>query len=229
MKNCYFCTFNQFEIAMKKVLPLLLLVLVICQCSPVNREKRPPTPREQYPEKFTTEYISQCAKKLIDYVPDHQFDPSIKPAFSERYFNLLEEAWAVPVDEIMGIGENEWLYYFMTGNGGDEYLDHTKTIRDVVVIDDYNAWVQMDYLELEHDIVMHFENGDWVISNFDGTEDECSRYIQNQRQQLRNIDWQKYYEKTIEDNKAYIPEEEIVALLDEFKAEVDAYFAKYPD
>ena len=229
-KNCYFCTFNQFEITMKKVLPLLLLVFVICQCSPVNREKRPPTPREQNPEKFTTEYIIKSAEKLIDYVPDHEFKPSIKPYFTDRYYSLLEESWALPVDDIMGIGENEWLYYFMTGNGGDEeFMDHSKKILEAVVMDDSNSWVQMEYLGQVHDIVMHFENGDWVIDNFDGTRDQMERYIKTQRENLRNIDWQKYYEVTIEDNKAYIPEEEIVAMLDEFKAEVNTYLAKYPD
>jgi hypothetical protein len=215
---------------MKKVLPLLLLVFVLCQCSPVKREKRPPTPREQYPEKFTTDYVNQSAKKLIDYVPDHEFNPSIKRYFNEEYYSLLEESWAVPVDDIMGIGENEWLYYFMTGNGGDEeFMDHSKNILETVVMDDYNAWVQMEYLGRIHDIVMHFENEDWVISNFDGTKDQMLRYIRDQRTHLRNINWQQYYDVTIEDNKAYIPEEEIVAMLDEFKAEVNAYLAKYPD
>lgn len=215
---------------MKKVLPLLLLVVVLCQCSPVKREKRPATPREQYPEKFTTDYVNQSAKKLIDYVPDHEFRSSIKPYFNEEYYSLLEESWAVPVDDIMGIGEDEWLYYFMTGNGGDEeFMDHTKNILETVVMDDYNAWVQMEYLGRVHDIVMHFENEDWVISNFDGTKDQMLRYIRDQRTHLRNINWQQYYDVTIEDNKAYIPESELVAMLDEFKAEVNAYLNKYPD
>jgi hypothetical protein len=214
---------------MKKALSFLLLALVVCQCAPVSREKRPQTPREQYPEKFTTDYINQSAKKLIDYVPDHEFKPSIKPYFNEEYYSLLEESWAVPVDDIMGIGENEWLYYFMTGNGGDEYSDRSKKILESMAMDDYNAWVQMEYLGSVHDIVMHFENGDWVISNFDGTKDRMIRYIRDQRAHLRNIDWQKYYDVTIEDNKAYIPESEIVAMLDAFKAEVNTYLAKYPD
>ena len=215
---------------MKKALPLLLLAVVLCQCSPVKKEKRPPTAREQYPEKFTTEYIIKSAEKLIDYVPDHEFNPSIKPHFTDRYFSLLEESWAVPVDDIMGIGENEWLYYFMTGNGGDEeFMDHSKNILEAVVMDDSNSWVQMEYLGRVHDIVMHFENGDWVIDNFDGTRDQMERYIKTQREHLRNIDWQKYYDVTIEDNKAYVPEKELVALLDEFKAEVNAYLNKYPD
>ena len=214
---------------MKKLLPILLLVLVVCQCSPVTREKRPATPREQYPEKFTTDYINQSAMKLVDYIPDHEFNPSIKPYFNEEYYKLLEESWAIPVDDIMGIGENEWLYYFLTGNDGDESLDHSKNILESVAMDDYNAWVQMDYLGNVHDIVMHFENGDWVISNFDGTKDQMIRYIRSQREHLRSIDWQQYYEATIEDNKAYIPEEDIVSWLDEYKAEVDAYFAKYPE
>lgn len=214
---------------MKKLLPALLLMLVICQCSPVKREKRQPTPWDQYPEKFTKEYISESAIRLIDYVPDHEFNPSIKPAFGEQYFSLLEEAWAVPVVDIDGIGENEWLYYFLTGNDGDEYTDRTKTVLEAMMMDDWNSYAKMEYLGREHDIVMHFENGDWTINNFDGTQDDLAIYIRRQRQNLRSIEWESFSDGLVNEMKGYMAEDEVIAWVSDFKARVEAYFAKYPD
>ncbi len=214
---------------MKKIMSLLLLALVLCQCNPTKSKKQPATPYDLHPEKFTTEYISQSAQKLIDYVPDHAFDPSIKPAFSEDYFKLLEEAWAIPVNDLMGIGENEWLFYFMTGNGDCECTSHPKTILEATKVDDYNSYVKMNYIHQDHDIVMHFENDDWVIDNFDGTKDELIRYINDQRELLRSIDWPSYTQEMVEEMKEYMPEDEIIAWVDEFNAEVNVYFAKYPD
>lgn len=220
---------NQFLITMKKLLPILLLLLVVSQCSPVKREKRPPTPWDLYPEKFTKEYISESAIRLIDYVPDHEFNPSIKPAFSEKYYSLLEEAWAIPVVDIEGIGENEWLFYFLTGNGGDEGLDHHKTVIEATMMDDWNSWAQVEYLGNVHDIVMHFENEDWTINNFDGTQDQLARYIKEQRQNLRSIEWESFSNELVGDLKGYMPEDEILAWVADFKGRVEAYFAKYPD
>lgn len=214
---------------MKKLLPLLLLMFVICQCSPVKREKRPATPRDQYPEKFTTEYIIKSAEKLIDYVPDHEFNPSIKPYMSEKYYSLLEEAWALPVVDFGMVGENEWLYYFLTGNDGYGSENTTKTILEAMAMDDWNAYVQMDYFGNVHDIVMHFENDDWTISNFDGTQDQLARYIKDQRAYLRSIEWESFTQGMVDEMKEYIPEDEIRAWISDFKVRVEAYFAKYPE
>ena len=214
---------------MKKVLPLLLLVFVLCQCSPVKREKRPATPREQYPEKFTTEYIIKSAEKLIDYIPDHEFKPSIKPYMSEKYYSLLEEAWALPVVDFGMVGENEWLYYFLTGNDGYGSENTTKTILEAMAMDDWNAYVQMDYFGNVHDIVMHFENDDWTISNFDGTQDQLAYYIKEQRAYLRSIEWDSFTQGMVDEMKEYIPEDEIRAWVSDFKVKVENYFAKYPE
>ena len=166
---------------MRKVLPLLLMVLVMCQCSPTNNKKKYVTPLSEHPEQFTEDYISQSAKKLIDYVPDHEFDPAIKPYFSEKYYNLLKEAWAIADANPDNYDENEWLFYFISGNDDMSYADHTKKILETVVMDDWNVYAKMEYLGIVHDIVMHYENGDWVIYNFDGTLDQLDRYVKKHR------------------------------------------------
>lgn len=166
---------------MRKVFSMLLLVFVLCQCNQTNPKVNYVTPLSEHPEQFTEEYISQSAKRLIDYVPDHQFDPSIKPAFSERYYNLLKEAWEIALANPDNYEENEWLYYFITGNGDTEGLDHTKTVLETSVMDDWNVYAKIEYLEMEHDIVMHYENGDWVIHNFDGTLDRLEWFVKKYR------------------------------------------------
>ena len=162
---------------MKKILPMLLLAFVLCQCNHTNPKVKYVTPLSEHPEQFTSDYIAKSAMRLIDYVPDHQFDPSIKPAFSEKYYNLLKQAWDIALANPDNYEENEWLYYFVSGNDDTESLDHTKTILETSVLDDWNVYAKMLYLEMEHDIVMHYENGDWVIHNFDGTLDRLEWFV----------------------------------------------------
>lgn len=196
---------------MKKVLSLLLLAFVMCQCNlqTTQNKTEEKSPRDQYPEKFTENYICDRAKTLIDFVPDHAFDPSIKPAFTESYFNLLEEAWAVPVDNEY-IGDEEFLYYFMTGNGDCDCNSHPKTILDFKLLEDDSAWVRMNYIHQDHEMLLHFEDGEWVIADFDGTMEQLADYISNQRDYLMNLDLDS-------------------VLDEEYKTSIETYLNKYPN
>lgn len=196
---------------MKKVLSLLLLAFVMCQCNlqTTQNKTEEKSPRDQYPEKFTENYICDRAKTLIDFVPDHAFDPSIKPAFTESYFNLLEEAWAVPVDNEY-IGDEEFLYYFMTGNGDCDCNSHPKTILDFKLLEDDSAWVKMNYIHQDHEMLLHFEDGEWVIADFDGTMEQLADYISNQRDYLMNLDLDS-------------------VLDEEYKTSIETYLNKYPN
>ena len=50
---------------MKKIIPLLLLALVMCQCNfKSSNEPAKKSLRDQYPEKFTTEYIANRSVDL---------------------------------------------------------------------------------------------------------------------------------------------------------------------
>ena len=219
---------------MKKVLSLLLLAFVMCQCNnqpgqqnqQQNQQPAQKSLREQYPEKFTEKYISDQAMKLIEFVPDHKFETSIKPAFTESYFNLLEEAWTVPVYDFGIIGDDEWLYYFMTGNGGCECTSHPKTVDSVKVLDDENALVKMNYIHEDHDMALHFENGDWVIADFDGTKDELAEYIREQRDGLMKLDLDSLNTAML---KEFVGDKkEVEEWFNKYKSSIDAYFKKYP-
>ena len=215
---------------MKKVFPILVLALLMCQCNSqaTHNETQRKSPRDQYPEKFTENYIGERAKMLIEFVPDHVFDQSIKPAFTGDYYKLLEEAWAVPVYDNGVIGENEWLYYFMTGNGDCECSSHPKTILDLKVLDDDSAWVKMNYIHQDHDMVLHFEDGDWVIADFDGTKDQLADYIREQRDFLVDLNLDSFYDMMKVIFGDSFTKEEAAAEYDDFKSSVEAYFKKYP-
>ena len=215
---------------MKKVFPILVLALLMCQCNSqaTHNETQRKSPRDQYPEKFTENYIGERAKMLIEFVPDHVFDQSIKPVFTGDYYKLLEEAWAVPVYDNGVIGENEWLYYFMTGNGDCECSSHPKTILDLKVLDDDSAWVKMNYIHQDHDMVLHFEDGDWVIADFDGTKDQLADYIREQRDFLVDLNLDSFYDMMKVIFGDSFTKEEAAAEYDDFKSSVEAYFKKYP-
>lgn len=217
---------------MKKVLSLLLLAFVMCQCNNQSGQQNQPedkSNRSQYSEMFTDDYVNDQAMKLIDFVPDHAFDPSSKPAFTESYFKLLEEAWMVPVNSFEGIGPEEFLYYFMTGNGGCECTSHPKTILSTKVSDDDSALVKMNYLHEDHDMLLHFENGKWVIADFDGTKDELAEYIREQRDELMKLDLDSLHNAMLKEADGELfTKEAVEAEFDEYKASVEAYYKKYP-
>lgn len=216
---------------MKRVLPFLILAFVLCQCgskAPQDKTNNK-SPRDQYPEKFTENYIGERAKMLIEFVPDHAFDPSIKPAFTKAYFDLLDEAWMVPVNSFEGIGPEEFLYYFMTGNGDCECSSHPKTIHDIKVLDDDSAWVKMNYIHQDHEMVLHFEDGDWVIADFDGTKDQLADYIHEQRDVLMKLDLDSLHGVMLKELVGdYYSKKDVEAQFDEYKSSVEAYFKKYP-
>lgn len=215
---------------MKKVLALLLLAFVMCQCNNQPGQQNQPAQkslREQYPEQFTENFIGERAKVLMESVPDHAFNPANKPAFTESYFNLLEEAWMVPVNSFEGIGPEEFLYYFVTGNGDCDCTSHPKTILDVKLLDDENALVKMNYIHEDHDMALHFENGNWVIADFDGTKDQLAEYIREQRDELMQLDFDSLRTSMLDEADG-LPKEEVEKLFNEYKSSVEAYFNKYP-
>lgn len=217
---------------MKKTLVLIALAFLMCQCGnqqPQQKEEAPvKSNKEAYPEKFTSAYITERAQKLIDFVPDHEFDPASAPAFSKEYFSLLEEAWTFPTDDLLGIGSDEWLYYFLTGNGDCDCASHPKTVKSLAVMNESVAKVKMNYIHNDHDMTLVFVDGDWVIDDFDGTKAELEEYNQQQRKYFSDIDLDEYFDKVSFEVNGFMPEEEQAEMFDSYREQVETYFKKYP-
>lgn len=212
---------------MKRVIPLLLLVLVMCQCNnrqPEQQNEPVKTARELYPEKYTEGYIGERALHLMELFSDcdGNDDLEYKPLFSERYYDLLKEANSLPKEFITELaGAWLWVYYM-------EYNDPEQRVTEVDLLDDSTATVMMNGQMGDYGVELSFAGDDWVIDDMPvNTREQLSRIIQQEREWFKSLDFQKMMDE-FEDDEAFT-KEEYVAMVEWFKQEVDTYFAKYPD
>ena len=94
--------------------------------------------------------------------------------------------------------DHEWLYYFVTGNGGSiaDYevtgIEQTDKTHAVATIKVRQKWEDGSFDESsdveEHKLYMEKVNGQWLMSDFDGHKQDCIRHIEINRkeQALRN-------------------------------------------
>lgn len=138
----------------------------------------------------TQERVAQ----LIEFLPDHEIISESDSAFAPEYYDLLQQAWAVPSDGIGEIGSDEWLYTLVSGNGGRD-PNRTVNIEDINAQGDGAEAIFMltNYGESrEHKLSLIRLDGQWVIADFDGTKIKLKEYIQRQRQYFQSPEWQNY-------------------------------------
>lgn len=131
-------------------------------------------------------------EKLIACIPDHTLDQSPAEAFTKTYYSLLTEAWDIPSDNPGGIGSDEWLNYFLTGNGGgscaprDLHFHQNGQYARVVFVCDS---VSPEPVSNEHTVDFQFDGIRWVIADFDETSQKLYSYIQTMRNYFRSDEW----------------------------------------
>lgn len=158
-------------------------------------------------------------RKLISCIPDHGMGP--RHAFTEQYYSLLEESWAVPSDCPWGIGSEEWLLYFISGNGD---LYDSVSVRSISQSADV-ATVRFDCIwnccgTESHTLNLCYSDSCWVIENYDGTLEDMYDYISSRRAYFRSQEWDDYLE-----NDEYID----AGMRAKAKRDVKDYFSRYPD
>lgn len=159
-------------------------------------------------------------RALVECIPDHGFDASPAWAFTDDYYALLKEAWAVPSDGLGEMGSDEWLFHFLTGQDTDE----TWGFQDVVSVNTTGgtSYVIFNYKNFEvkqHRMILKHENEGWKIADFDDTRLALIKYIKQQREYFRSEEWQEALSQGWLEQSA----------ADEFQKEVDDYFSEYPD
>ena len=150
--------------------------------------------------------------------------PKSKEAMTPEFFRALSEAFDAPVADYGEIGDNEWLFYFVTGNGGSEPVYHVKSVslteKDsaraiVTVLQRWEDGTETDAKEYE--VLLKRLNGKWLLDDFNGKKAACRAYVQQEREKYASGEYVKYFEATY-DLKKYIPD---------FQARVKAFYAKY--
>ena len=139
----------------------------------------------------TEEQLKKRAFKLCAYVPDHELLERSREYLTEDFYAVLDTMfYRLPEHEAM---DHEWLYYFVTGNGGTiadyevkgvEQTDDTHAVATILV---RQKWEDGSFDESsdieEHQLYMERVNGKWLMSDFDEHKADCIRYIAINRQE----------------------------------------------
>lgn len=129
--------------------------------------------------------LRQRAAELCAYIPDHQLLEKSRSYMTEDFYAVLDTMfYRLPSHEAM---DHEWLYYFVTGNGGTiadfevVKVDQTDRNHAVATIAVRQKWEDGSFASdcdvMEHQLYMERVNGVWLMSDFDGHKADCIRYI----------------------------------------------------
>ena len=158
---------------MRKISSIILAALLLAACT--NSE----------------EQLRKRAFELCQYIPDHELLEKSKGYMTEDFYNVLDTMFNhLPEFEAM---DHEWLYYFVTGNGGTiaDYtvvsVEQTDKTHAIATINVRQKWEDGSFdptsdIE-EHKLSMEKVNGQWLISDFDGHKADCIRHIALNREE----------------------------------------------
>lgn len=193
---------------MKRVLALLFLLFPFLSCC--------------QPKTFLTDRTLE----LCQYIPDHVLKPEAKEAMTPDFFRALSEAFNAPVADYGEIGDNEWLWYFVTGNGGSEPVYSVKSVSQTdkdsarAIITVRQKWEDGSFAEedtKEYEVLLKRVDGHWLLDDFDGKKAACQAYVRQVREKYASGEYVKYLESD-EDLKEYLPD---------FQERVKDFYAKY--
>lgn len=157
---------------MRKVLFYTLLAVVLAACQ-------------------KTQTLEERAAELCAYIPDHELLEKSRDYMTEDFYAVLDTMfYRLPAHEAL---DHEWLYYFVTGNGGTiadyEVVKAEQTDKDhaLATISVRQVWEDGSFdpesdIE-EHILSMERVNGKWLMSDFDDHKADCIRYIANNRKE----------------------------------------------
>lgn len=137
------------------------------------------------------ERLRQRAAELCQYIPDHELLEQSKDYMTADFYAVLDTLFHLPEHEAM---DHEWLYYFVTGNGGTiadyevvgvQQTDETHAVATVLVRQKWeDGSLDSESEAEEHRLYMECVDGQWLMSDFDEHKADCLRHIAiNRREQ----------------------------------------------
>ena len=135
--------------------------------------------------------LEERAAELCAYIPDHELLEESRDYMTADFYAVLDTMfYRLPQHEAM---DHEWLYYFVTGNGGTiaDYevikVEQTDKEHAVATISVRQIWEDGSFdpesdIE-EHLLYMELVNGQWLMADFDGHKADCIQYIANNRKE----------------------------------------------
>ncbi len=161
---------------MKKLTVTILAALMLAACATNNEEQ-----------------LKKRAGELCQYIPDHELREEARGYMTADFYAVLDTMFNyLPEFEAM---DHEWLYYFVTGNGGTiadytvtavELTDKDHAVATIIVRQKWEneesasvrecGNAEVDDVE-EHKLYMERVDGQWLMSDFDGHKADCIRHI----------------------------------------------------
>lgn len=135
--------------------------------------------------------LEERAAELCAYIPDHELLENSRDYMTPDFYAVLDTMfYRLPQHEAL---DHEWLYYFVTGNGGTiaDYevlkVEQTDKNHALASISVRQVWEDGSFdpesdIE-EHTMSMERVKGQWLMSDFDDHKADCIRYIANNRKE----------------------------------------------
>ena len=158
---------------MKRLFLILTVALAVAACSDSERQLR------------------DRAAELCKYIPDHELRQESRDYMTDDFYNVLDTMFNhLPEFEAM---DHEWLYYFVTGNGGTiadftvtgvEQQDNTHAVATISVRQKWEDGSFDPNTDVEeHKLAMEKVGGQWLIADFDEHKADCIRHIAINREE----------------------------------------------
>ena len=139
----------------------------------------------------TQKKLQQRAFELCGYIPDHQLLQKSRDYLTADFYTVLDTMFNhLPSHEAL---DHEWLYFFVTGNGGTiaDYqvvnVRKTDSKHATATVSVRQKWEDGSFDEEtdieEHQLYMEKVDGQWLMSDFDGHKADCIQYIANNRRE----------------------------------------------
>lgn len=153
--------------------------------------------------------------EILPIIPDHGIDnlQKFRKFTTPELASLLEEAYDLPTMSPEEIGDEEFLYYFVTGNDGAEGSGNARsTLKSLTSIPEYRAVVSSNYYGQDHTLMLVKVGNIWKLDDFDGQKSKVRDYVKKAREffksgQYRNVEYpsETYFEEVARYLKKYNP------------------------
>jgi peptide deformylase len=139
------------------------------------------------PSLFDAEAVKGQIENLCRFIPDHGLSDRAEYYLTPSYYDLYKRCFDLPKDPD-DLGDGEFLYYFVSGNGGGTPV---FAMEDITFIDNENAEARIsvaeDFSEYGGGIgesrtgilKLVLQDGFWKIDDWDGTRTLCEEYLKS--------------------------------------------------
>ncbi len=139
--------------------------------------------------------LEDRALELCAYIPDHELSEDSGKYLTDSYRRAYQEAMDIPewVEYAGEIGEKEFLFYIVSGNGN---VKPGFRLLEVRMADKEHAEADIEIIPVLEDgtvdedsirkgtMKLVLTNGEWLLDDFDDTKEQCLAFVRKTRAEL---------------------------------------------